>query len=171
MRTPTSRKAIWCGSGTSRTRSLLPWVSHSATVRRSQPRRKERPSRPSTTWGISFGNPESESTGLKKKESAPKDKAEKVFVDLEAFEVPNDRTVIRIKVAEPGTSEAAERICKYIGTGDLLVVDMSGFDGTVYDRQKLTEILHSKARSENYNMAFSGSLFIITPPDVSLKKI
>ncbi len=106
-----------------------------------------------------------------KKESAPKAKPKKVFVDLDAFEVPNDRTVTRIKVAEPGTSDDAERICRYIGTGDLLVIDMSGFDGSPSDKQMLTEILHSKARSENYNMAFSGSVYIITPSDVSLKKI
>ena len=121
--------------------------------------------------GISFGNPESEPTGTKKSDDAPKTKAQKVFVDLDAFEVPNDRTIIRMKVAEPGTSDDAEKICRYIGTGDLLVVDMSGFDGNHNDRQMLTEILHSKARSENYNMAFSGSVYIITPSDVSLKKI
>ena len=94
-----------------------------------------------------------------------------MFVDLDAFEVPNDRTIIRMKVAEPGTSDDAEKICRYIGTGDLLVVDMSGFDGNHNDRQRLTERLQSKARSENYNMAFSGSVYIITPSDVSLKKI
>ena len=94
-----------------------------------------------------------------------------MFIDLENYEVPNDRTIIRMKVAEPGTSDDAEKICRYIGTGDLLVVDMSGFDGNHNDRQMLTEILHSKARSENYNMAFSGSVYIITPSDVSLKKI
>ena len=79
--------------------------------------------------------------------------------------------MIRIKVAEPGTSDDADRICRYIGTGDLLVIDMSGFDGSPSDKQMLTEILHSKARAENYNMAFSGSVYIITPTDVSLKKI
>ena len=94
-----------------------------------------------------------------------------VFVDLENCEVPNDRTVVRIKVAEPGTSDDAERICKFIGTGDLVVVDMSGFSGSHDDRQVLTDILHSKARSENYTMVFSGSVYIITPSDVSLKKI
>lgn len=92
-------------------------------------------------------------------------------MDLDAFEIPNDRSVTRIKVAEPGTSDDAERICRYIGTGDLLVIDMSGFDGSPSDKQMLTEILHSKARAENYNMAFSGSVYIITPSDVSLKKI
>ena len=121
--------------------------------------------------GISFGNPESEPTEIKKSGGTTKTKAQKVFVDLDAFEVPNDRSVIRLKVAEPSTSEDAERICRYIGTGDLLVSDMSGFDGNHNDRQILTEILHSKARSENYNMAFSGSVYIITPADVSLKKI
>ena len=94
-----------------------------------------------------------------------------MFVDLDIYEVPNDRTVVRIKVAEPGTSDEAERICRYIGTGDLVIIDMSGFDGSPEDRQILTEILHTKARSENYSMASSGSLFIITPSDVSLKKI
>ena len=94
-----------------------------------------------------------------------------VFVDLENCEVPNDRTVVRIKVAEPGTSDDAERICNFIGTGDLVVVDMSGFSGSHDDRQVLTDILHSKARAENYTMVFSGSVYIITPSDVSLKKI
>ena len=94
-----------------------------------------------------------------------------MFVDLDNYEVPNDRTVIRMKVAEPGTSDDASKICRYIGTGDLVVIDMSGFDGSSDDRQILTEILHTKARSENYSMVFSGSVYIITPPDVSLKKI
>ena len=94
-----------------------------------------------------------------------------VFIDLENCEVPNDRTVVRIKVAEPGTSDDAERICNFIGTGDLVVVDMSGFSGSHDDRQVLTDILHSKARAENYTMVFSGSVYIITPSDVSLKKI
>ena len=98
-------------------------------------------------------------------------KIKPVFVDLDQYEVPNDKTITRIKVAEPGTSDDAERICRYIGTGDLLVIDMSGFDGSPSDKQMLTEILHSKARAENYNMAFSGSVYIITPSDVSLKKI
>ena len=108
---------------------------------------------------------------MRKKEQRTVDGVPRVFVDLENCEVPNDRTVVRIKVAEPGTSDDAERICRYIGTGDLVVVDMSGFSGTHDDRQVLTEILHSKARSENYAMVFSGSVYIITPSDVSLKKI
>ena len=94
-----------------------------------------------------------------------------VFVDLEDCEVPNDKTVVRIKVAEPGTSDDAERICRFIGTGDIVVIDMSGFSGGHDDRQTLTEILHTKARSENYTMVFSGSVYLITPSDVSLKKI
>lgn len=94
-----------------------------------------------------------------------------MFIDLENCEVPNDRTVVRIKVAEPGTSDDAERICRFIGTGDILVIDMSGFSGSHDDRQNLTETLHSKARSENYTMVFSGSVYIITPSDTSLKKI
>ena len=98
-------------------------------------------------------------------------KAAKVFVDLENCEVPNDRTVVRIKVSEPGTSEDAEKICKFIGTGDIVIVDISGDDGGPADREMLTEILHSKARSENYGMSSSGSLFIIAPSDVSVKKI
>ena len=108
---------------------------------------------------------------MRKKEQRTVDGVPRVFVDLENCEVPNDRTVVRIKVAEPGTSDDAERICRYIGTGDLVVVDMSGFSGTHDDRQVLTEILHSKARSENYTMVFSGSVYITTPSDVSLKKI
>ena len=74
-------------------------------------------------------------------------------------------------MAEPGTSDDADRICKYIGTGDLLVIDMSGFDGGRDDRDVLVEILHSRARAENYNMVSSGSVYIIAPSDVSLKKI
>ena len=108
---------------------------------------------------------------MRKKEQKSVGRAPNVFVDLEYCEVPNDRTVIRMKVAEPGTSDDAERICRFIGTGDLLVIDMSGFSGSHEDRQVLSEILHSKARSENYNMVFSGSVYIITPSDVSLKKI
>ena len=92
-------------------------------------------------------------------------------MDLDGFEIANDRSVTRIKVAEPGTSDDAERICKFIGTGDLVVIDMSGFSGSHEDRQILSEILHSKARAENYTMVFSGSVYIITPSDVSLKKI
>ncbi len=108
---------------------------------------------------------------MRKKEQRDASGVPKVFVDLENCEVPNDRTVVRIKVAEPGTSDDAERICRFIGTGDLVVIDMSGFSGSHDDRQILTEILHSKARSENYSMVFSGSVYIITPSDVSLKKI
>ena len=98
-------------------------------------------------------------------------KIKPVFVDLDQYEVPNDKTITRIKVAEPGTSDDAERICRYIGTGDLLVIDMSGFDGSRDDRETLVEILHSRARSENYSMVSSGSVYIIAPSDVSLKKI
>ncbi len=108
---------------------------------------------------------------MRKKEQRDASGVPKVFVDLENCEVPNDRTVVRIKVAEPGTSDDAERICRFIGTGDLVVIDMSGFSGSHDDRQILTEILHSKARSEHYSMAFSGSEYIITPSDVSLQKI
>ena len=108
---------------------------------------------------------------MRNKGSKAAGRTERVFVDLDDYEVANDRTVIRIKVAEPGTSDDADRICRYIGTGDLLVIDMSGFDGSPEDRQILTEILHTKARSENYTMVFSGSVYIITPTDVSLKKI
>ena len=108
---------------------------------------------------------------MKKKEQRTADGVPRVFVDLENCEVPNDRTVVRIKVAEPGTSDDAERICRYIGTGDLLVIDMSGFDGSRDDRETLVEILHSRARSENYSMVSSGSVYIIAPSDVSLKKI
>ena len=98
-------------------------------------------------------------------------KGSQVFIDLDQYEIPNDKTITRIKVAEPGTSDDAERICRYIGTGDLLVIDMSGFDGGRDDREVLVEILHSKARSENYSMVSSGSVYIIAPSDVSLKKI
>ena len=108
---------------------------------------------------------------MKRKEHKVIDGVPTVFVDLENYEVPNDRTVVRIKVAEPGTSDDAERICKFIGTGDLVVIDMSGFSGSHDDRQVLTDILHSKARADNYTMVFSGSVYIITPSDVSLKKI
>ena len=108
---------------------------------------------------------------LRKKGIRSDGKVSRVFVDLDDYEISNDSTVTRIKVAEPGTSEDAEKICKYIGTGDIVVVDISGFDGGPADREMFTELLHSKARSENYSMASSGSLFIITPSDVSLKKI
>ena len=94
-----------------------------------------------------------------------------MFIDLDNYEVPNDRTVVRIKVAEPGTSEEAERICRYIGTGDLVIIDMSGFDGSYEDRETLVDVLHSKARAENYTMVSSGSVYIIAPSDVSLRKI
>ncbi len=108
---------------------------------------------------------------FKKKTPKAAGKGPQVFIDLDQYEVPNDRTVTRIKVAEPGTSEDAERICRYIGTGDLLVIDMSGFDGGRDDKEVLIEILHAKARSEKYNMVSSGSVYIIAPSDVSLKKI
>ena len=92
-------------------------------------------------------------------------------MDLENYEVSNDRTVTRVKIAEPYTSADAERICKFIGTGDLLVVDMSGYGGSLEDRQILTEVLHTKARTENYMMVSSGSILMIAPSDVSFKKI
>ena len=106
-----------------------------------------------------------------KKTAKTSGKGSQVFIDLDQYEIPNDKTITRIKVAEPGTSDDAERICRYIGTGDLLVIDMSGFDGGRDDREVLVEILHSKARSENYSMVSSGSVYIIAPSDVSLKKI
>ena len=122
-------------------------------------------------WGTSFGSQGSEPTGLRKKGPKDANGTERVFIDLENCEVPNDRTVTRVKVAEPYTSADAERICKFIGSGDLLVVDMSEFGGTADDRQVLTEILHTKARTENYMMVTSGSVLIIAPSDVSFKKI
>ena len=105
------------------------------------------------------------------RESKSGAKSKNVFIDLESYEVPNDRTVVRLKVAEPGTSDDAERICKYIGTGDFLIIDMSSFDGGYEDREVLIEILHAKARSENYTMVSSGSVYIIAPADVSMRKI
>ena len=94
-----------------------------------------------------------------------------MFIDLENCEIPNDKTITRVKVAEPVTSDDTEKICRCIGTGDLLVVDMSKFGGSAEDRQVLTEIMHTKARTENYTMVSSGSLYIIAPADVSLRKI
>ena len=122
-------------------------------------------------WGTSFGSQGSEPTGLRKKGPKDANGTERVFIDLENCEVPNDRTVVRIKVAEPGTSDEAERICRYIGTGDLVIIDMSGFDGSYEDKETLIDVLHSKARAENYTMVSSGSVYIIAPADVSLRKI
>ena len=92
-------------------------------------------------------------------------------MDLEKYEISNDKTVTRVKVAEPFTSGDAERICNFIGTGDLLIVDMSGFGGNNEDRQIFTEILHTKARTEDYMMVSSGSILVIAPSDVTFKKI
>lgn len=92
-------------------------------------------------------------------------------MDLENYEIPHDRTVTRIKVAEPKVPEDAERICKYMETGDILIVDMSCFTGTPDERQTMSEILHTKARFENYSMVSSGQMYIITPSDISVKKI
>ena len=109
--------------------------------------------------------------GLRKKGPKDSEGVQMAFVYLEKYEVSNDRSVTRVKVAEPFTSGDAERICKFIGTGDLLIVDMSGFGGNNEDRQTLTEILHTKARTEDYMMVSSGSILVIAPSDVTFKKI
>lgn len=100
-----------------------------------------------------------------------KGEPEKAFVDLGEVEVPNDRTEVRIKIAEPESVRDAKKICDQIGTGSIVIVDVSRFDGTFEERGAFLEALHSYSRSNNYVMNYNGTIYILSPSDVSVKRI
>lgn len=64
-----------------------------------------------------------------------------------------------------------DKIIQPTGIGSIIIVDISKFDGNIYEKGKFIEALHTKTCTESYSMNAICSTYVVAPFNTSVEKI
>ena len=89
----------------------------------------------------------------------------RVVVDLGNYDVKGDTTVLKVKFIDVSGTDDVEKVRDVFGRGDILLMNMNGFRGSVQEMDAFTESIHTLSRSTRYKVVDSGSGYLIATPD------
>lgn len=108
--------------------------------------------------------------GLRKKDGPSGKGKDPIYVDMENFDIKGDRSVVKIRVFIIKDMDNLADIKAYLGSGDILIPDLSEIPGT--GRTSMINEINRMTNEAGYDFHRSNDhLLILAPKGTSVKKM
>lgn len=107
----------------------------------------------------------------RRRKGTAKQNTGKVFVDLSDYEISGDASRVSVKLTEVHSAADAKKVNDLIGTGAVIIIDLSKFDGGLPEKELFFESIRRTSRSEGYSVNGNGAVYIAAPSDTAVKRI
>jgi SepF-like predicted cell division protein (DUF552 family) len=111
--------------------------------------------------------------GRRKKDDTVKaPDGKKGFIDLESVEIDNDPTITRVRVIPVEEPNDLGTIRNQLGRGNIIIIEMSGFRGTIEDRERFADDVKTVVREKRSTMySLNQDAALIADIDVKVDRL